>query len=104
MIDDEPLRFLNPLQNCLSDLCRRSFTTKIRRQHRSLAQHAIHGGFNPDRGPAVAQVAEHHRGGADGGDRVGLVLACDVGRGAVYPANERNEQGGCVRSTRGRFG
>ena len=75
---------LDPLQNRLCDLGRRGFATKVRGQHRPLAQHGIHSVLNSSRGLAVAQMAEHHRSGADGSHRVGLVLACYIRCGAVY--------------------
>jgi hypothetical protein len=79
---------LDPLQNRLRDLRRRCPATKVRRHHRSLAQHGIHCGLDPGCGVAVAQVAEHHRSRANGGDWVGLVLASNVRCGAVYPVHE----------------
>ena len=99
---------LNPLQNRLCDLGRRGFATKVRGQHRPLAQHGIHSVLDSSRGLAVAQMAEHHRSGADGSHRVGLVLACYVRCGAVYAVAMGKQElvgGGCrdVRFTHHEF-
>ena len=79
-----PPHDLDPPQNRLRDLRRCGFATKVRRQDRSLAQHGIHSDLDPSCRLAVAQVAEHHRGRADGSDWVRLVLACYIRCGAVY--------------------
>lgn len=79
-----PHHDLDPPQYSLRDLRRCGFATKVRRQHRSLAQHGIYSDLDSSCGLAVAQMAEHHCSRADGSDGVGLVLACYVWGGAVH--------------------
>lgn len=80
-ISIQPL--LKTPENILSDLSSLSGTTHVRAEEPTLAEVGINGLVDRSGSLLLAQELEHERNGAQSSDRVGNVLALNIGRGAV---------------------